>query len=887
MNPENIPSAESAKFRQPRKISPFWLLPVVAFVIGALLFFQILQEQGETITIRFKEGDGISAGKTVIRYQGLQIGQVKKVYFVDNLKEVEVSAEITPEAKSVLRSGTKFWLVKPSASIAGVSGLDALVSGNYITLLPGDGESEDEFIAEEESPTVTVSDGDLLVRLLANDLGSINIGAAVYFRKVPVGTIADYRFTKDQKKVEIEVVINKKYAHLVKQNSRFWNISGVSFSAGLNGVQLSIDSLASVIQGAVAFDSPDGSETAQQGQQFTLYENIKSAQRGIEVSVTLPAVANLKLNETPVFYQNIQIGVLSTLEKFQLPDPELFGTEIEFKGTVKGTLLIDPNYADLLRSESQLLFKEPKFTMSKEQLSKFSELLRGAYFELEAGKGEPKFEFVVQREADFLLSQPNILAFKLTAAQSHGVNEGQGIFYNDIQIGEVVKRQLHLESVSFDAIIFPNYRHLIGANSKFVAISHLDVSFNLDGLRVNAGSPADWVQGGVRVIPGKVEGAVQAQYPLYADIESAEAGIADSKKLTTITLTAKRLSGLGKGSLVLYRDFQVGEVLEIEPKKDHFVVKLFIQPKYRHLLSEKSRFWVEPAVAAEFSTKGLSVSASPLLRSLKGAISFDNQGVKADNTLYDSFTKASSGQTFITLTARDGAKLSQGMPVKYMGLTIGQVESLQLDNANKVIKATAYIDGQYYAMIAKSGSQFRAIAPEISTAGVKNLDAALQNYIQVEAGQGQPQNRFMLQDTDSLSSEYANGLPIVLESSDANGITPQAPVLYRGMQVGVVQRLALSELGDRVLISLLISPKYKHLVRKNSQFWQASGYTMDISLSGASINSGTMSQLLNGGIAFGTPSGKVVEPPAVPNQRFLLQTKLPENAQFWQQGAAQ
>ena len=56
-------------------------LPIVAFAIGCLLFFQILQERGQMITIRFNEGDGITAGKTAIRYQGLQnwCGQKKSI----------------------------------------------------------------------------------------------------------------------------------------------------------------------------------------------------------------------------------------------------------------------------------------------------------------------------------------------------------------------------------------------------------------------------------------------------------------------------------------------------------------------------------------------------------------------------------------------------------------------------------------------------------------------------------------------------------------------------------------------------------------------------------------------------------------------------------------
>lgn len=64
----------------------------------------------------------------------------------------------------------------------------------------------------------------MLIHLLADDLGSISIGASVYFKKMPVGKIYDYRFTKDQKKIEIDVVIDKPYAQFVKKAA----ISGIS-----------------------------------------------------------------------------------------------------------------------------------------------------------------------------------------------------------------------------------------------------------------------------------------------------------------------------------------------------------------------------------------------------------------------------------------------------------------------------------------------------------------------------------------------------------------------------------------------------------------------------------------------------------------------------------
>ena len=59
-----------ANVTQNRRISPFWLLPFIALCIGAILFFQIIQEQGVSVRITFANGEGLVADKTQIRYQG-------------------------------------------------------------------------------------------------------------------------------------------------------------------------------------------------------------------------------------------------------------------------------------------------------------------------------------------------------------------------------------------------------------------------------------------------------------------------------------------------------------------------------------------------------------------------------------------------------------------------------------------------------------------------------------------------------------------------------------------------------------------------------------------------------------------------------------------------
>lgn len=861
-----------ASVTQNRRISPFWLLPFIALCIGAILFFQIIQEQGVSVRITFANGEGLVADKTQIRYQGLQIGVVKKVNFTDNLQKVDVVANIYPEAKSILRENTKFWLVKPSASLAGISGLDALVSGNYITLQPGDGDAQNEFIAETEGPIAQLNPGDLLIHLIADDLGSISIGASIYYKKMPVGKVYDYHFTEDGKKVEIDIVIDKPYAKFVKKDSHFWNISGINANIGVSGLNVNVDSLNAVVQGAAAFDSPNDSPIAEMNETYTLYSNLQAAKRGININVNIPNVAGLEAGKTQVYYQNTEIGVLSKLSAVENNDEML-----------SGTLLIDPNLTNLFKTNTHIVLRAKKSGLG--DLTDIQKLLRGQYFEVLPGDGDNQTAFNVIKESELLLKQPNTLVLNLTAPETYGISEGQPLIYNNIQIGEVVAQHVASDGVQFKVAIAADYRYLIQSDTLFVAASNFDVSIGVDGLRFEAATPERWLQGGIRVIAGKEQSKAKENYVLYRDLASAEAGITDNRPNPTITLTTSNLPSINKGSLVLYRQYEVGKILDIRPQQQNFAVDVFIYPKYQHLLTDKSLFWVESAAQIDITPKGISIQATPITRSLKGAISFDNSGSKHNRTLYPNELRAKSAGQQIILTAEDATNLSKGMALRYLGLTIGEIDSVQLDQKNNKIISKALIHPNYMALIAKEGSRFKVISPQISAGGIENIDSLLQPYIDVEIGSGKTKTQFALTQSINNNIKYTNGLPLVLETTDALNITTGSPIMYRGVEVGTIKNLELNSLGDRVLIHIVIASKYQHLVRKNSEFWIASGYDFNLSLSGAQFNTGSVQQLLKGGISFSTPSGTVVQEPAKANQRFLLQIKRPQDSQKWNQGA--
>ena len=154
---------------KPNVMSPIWLLPIVAVLLGLYLMYQSIAQAGIEIRVHFSNANGIVAGKTLVKYQGLIIGKVKTIVLDDDLKGVYVTASIDNKAEKVLRRQTQFWLVTPKATIAGISGLDALVTGNYIDLYPGDGPFSVEFKAVDTPPNNLPDEG-LVVRLRTDKL---------------------------------------------------------------------------------------------------------------------------------------------------------------------------------------------------------------------------------------------------------------------------------------------------------------------------------------------------------------------------------------------------------------------------------------------------------------------------------------------------------------------------------------------------------------------------------------------------------------------------------------------------------------------------------------------------------------------------------------------
>ena len=256
--PEDRDAIPQATVVPPKRgrISVIWIIPIVAALVAIGIGIQRYLREGPTIQIIFTAAEGIEAGKTVIKYKDVTIGRVTAVQLTDDFAKVQVTAKIPRHAAGLMVEDAKFWVVQPSISLSGVSGLSTLLSGNYIGFEPGVSDrGESLFTGLDVAPVITEEQGREFV-LNASDLGSLEIGSPIYFRRLQVGQVIAYDLTADGRGVQVRVFVKAPYDKHVTASTRFWNASGVDVSVGADGVNVRTQSIVAILAGGVAFDAP-------------------------------------------------------------------------------------------------------------------------------------------------------------------------------------------------------------------------------------------------------------------------------------------------------------------------------------------------------------------------------------------------------------------------------------------------------------------------------------------------------------------------------------------------------------------------------------------------------------------------------------------------------
>jgi len=301
--------------------SLIWLIPIVAALVGVTLVARILLERGPEIVLTFKTAEGLEAGKTVVKYKDVQIGLVQSLRLARDRSHVRVLVQLNKDAESFTSDDSRFWVVRPRLDTSGISGLGTLLSGAYIGADAGvSKETAGEFKGLEAPPIVTRDDSGQQFLLRATDIGSLDVGSPVYFRRIKVGQVAAYELDGDGRGVTLRVFVNAPYDKFVGVNTRFWQASGIDAQLSASGFTLRTQSLATILLGGIAFQAPDDAmgPLAKENTAFMLAQDETSAMKEPDgPSQTLLMYFNQSLRGlvpgAPVDFRGVVIGEVKSI----------------------------------------------------------------------------------------------------------------------------------------------------------------------------------------------------------------------------------------------------------------------------------------------------------------------------------------------------------------------------------------------------------------------------------------------------------------------------------------------------------------------------------------------------------------------------------------------
>jgi paraquat-inducible protein B len=319
-----------------------WVFPIVAAVVGAWVAVTRILGEGPKITIVFQSAEGLEAGKTKIHYNGVEVGTLTTIRLSDDHQRVVTTAQMVPKTESFLVKDTKFWIVSPRISGANVTGLATLISGAYIGMEIGQyKERKRDFVALDTPPVVSSETAGRFFLLNAPNLGSLDTGTPIYFRRLTVGEVASYALDKDGKSLTVSVFVKAPYDQYVNPNTRFWDASGIDLSLTASGLNLQTQSLLSILVGGIAFETSANAPIAPAAEENTVFTLFNNRAEAFKLPARDPQTFVLIFKDSvrglapgaPVEFRGIPVGEVSEVRA------QIDATTFEFSAPV--TISVD------------------------------------------------------------------------------------------------------------------------------------------------------------------------------------------------------------------------------------------------------------------------------------------------------------------------------------------------------------------------------------------------------------------------------------------------------------------------------------------------------------------------------------------------------------------
>ncbi|WP_462163110.1 intermembrane transport protein PqiB [Pseudoalteromonas xiamenensis] len=215
------------------------------------------------------------------------------------------------------------------------------------------------------------------------------------------------------------------------------------------------------------------------------------------------------------------------------------------------------------------------------------------------------------------------------------------------------------------------------------------------------------------------------------------------------------------------------------------------------------------------------------------------------------------GQTiFITMNDAEGIVAGK-TEIKVKNVKIGLIDSLRLEIERNTVVARARIETEY-SDILKEDSKIWVVKPRIDESGISGMSTLLSGmYLEFLPGKSENKaNLFALSDGPALISNDVDGRRYKLQSKGGEVLDVATGLFFRNYKIGQIETAEFDVETQSMEYGLFIYAPYDSLIADNTIFWLSSGLSVDLSVDGISVNTGSLSKLLKGGVSLDYPPGK-------------------------------
>lgn len=543
-----------------------------------------------------------------VYYKGIRAGMIDAVKYNPKDDTTQISLKLKKKFSRLVDEKAYFWIVEPKFDLSGISGLDAITKGAYITFLPDKAETKqpNHYLLHVTPPA---NDGKR-IHLRATEIGALRVGSGLFYNDIEAGYISDIRLGKDKKNLDLTAVIESKYVPLLNDSSLFYLRNSIASDISLSGIKLKVGSLKSILQGGIAFDTQNF-KASEKKKVFTLYgdylkmKKVRYFSDGGKTLLLHTKTAEALKQGAPIYYNRFKAGEIVSInynEKRDQIDIEVY-IEKRFVHKINGSTHF------YNASGIDISLDLPKMDIDIESLQS---VISGAmaFVTPDADNNQSTPEKLTIYE-DRKSAEDDAYHVSLSLKSAMNLHEGSAIYYKGVAIGKVVSLALSGEGVEADLAIQKEHKSLMRRDS-LISLSTFEVG--MEGVK-NASS---LISGPSLHVSAGHSSELGTHYRLK-NIISHQNALRDGLR---IVVSADRKSSLKVGSPVLFRQIKIGDVEEFRLSDNATQVEfsLFIKPCYAHLVRKNSRFYNASALGVEVGLGGIKVKTETLETMIGGGI---------------------------------------------------------------------------------------------------------------------------------------------------------------------------------------------------------------------------------------------------------------------------